>query len=305
MKGLLKFHVALLIVQVMYAANYVVAKGLMPDVVGPNGFILLRVLGATSLFWAILSFRREKISKADFGRLALCGLFGVALNQLMFFNGLMLTSPMNAPVIMTMTPIIVLVLSGILMKEKIRSLQILGVVLGAIGSVFFILLNEDGGFASGRGDIFILANATSYSFYLILVKPLMAKYRPLTVVSWVFTFGLLYVLIWAPSSMEVASMNWSEISGTEIAMILFVIIGVTFVPYLLNVFAMQKLSPSIAAVYIYLQPILATSFVYLFAYLGLKDFSGDMTWQKILCALAVFVGVYFVIKPQKKGQLKE
>ena len=289
----------------MYGANYVVAKGLMPDVVGPNGFILLRVLGAVSLFWAVMSFRREKISKSDFGRLALCGLFGVALNQLMFFNGLMLTSPMNAPVIMTMTPIIVLLLSAILLKEKIRSLQIAGVVLGAFGSIFFILLNEDGGFATSKGDIFILANATSYSFYLILVKPLMAKYRPLTVISWVFSFGLIYVLLWVPSSLEVSAIDWSSISGYEIGQILFVIIGVTFVPYLLNVFAMKKLSPSIAAVYIYLQPILSISFVYLFAYLGLKDFSGDMTWQKILCAFAVFIGVYFVIRPQKKGQLKE
>ncbi|OIQ37242.1 MAG: hypothetical protein BM555_01150 [Crocinitomix sp. MedPE-SWsnd] len=305
MQGLLKFHVALFVVQLMYGANYVVAKGLMPDVVGPNGFILLRVLGAVSLFWAIMSFRREKISRKDFGRLALCGLFGVALNQLMFFNGLMRTSPVNAPVIMTMTPIIVLVLSSFLLKDKIRTLQVLGVIIGAIGSVLFILLNQDGGFASGAGDILILANATSYSFYLILVKPLMSKYSPLTVISWVFTFGLLYVLIWVPSSLEVSEIDWSMISWAEIAQIIFVIVGVTFVPYLLNVFAMKKLSPSIAAVYIYLQPILATAFVYLFAYLGLKDFSGQMSWEQVACALAVFVGVYFVIKPQKKGQLKE
>jgi drug/metabolite transporter (DMT)-like permease len=224
MKGLLKFHVALFIVQLMYGANYVVAKGLMPSVVGPNGFILLRVLGAVSLFWAVLSFRREKVSKKDFGRLALCGLFGVALNQLMFFNGLMLTSPMNAPVIMTMTPIIVLILSGIILKERIRKLQIIGVILGAIGSILFILLNENGGFASGRGDALILVNATSYSVYLVLVKPLMSKYKPLTVISWVFTFGLLYVIIWLPSSMEVSAMDWSAISSSEIAQILFVIV---------------------------------------------------------------------------------
>jgi drug/metabolite transporter (DMT)-like permease len=299
MKGLLKFHVALFIVQLMYGANYVVAKGLMPSVVGPNGFILLRVLGAVSLFWAVLSFRREIVSKKDFGRLALCGLFGVALNQLMFFNGLMLTSPMNAPVIMTMTPIIVLILSGIILKERIRKLQIIGVILGAIGSILFILLNENGGFASGRGDALILVNATSYSVYLVLVKPLMSKYKPLTVISWVFTFGLLYVIIWLPSSMEVSAMDWSAISSSEIAQILFVIVGVTFVPYLLNVFAMKKLSPSIAAVYIYLQPLMATGFVYLFFYLNIVDYRKDMSFEKVLCAIVVFIGVYLVIKPKK------
>lgn len=300
MQNLYKSHLALFIVQLMYGANYVVAKGLMPDVIGPNGFILLRVVGAVSLFWAILSLRYEKVSIKDFGRLALCGLFGVALNQLMFFNGLMLTSPLNAPVIMTLTPIIVLILSAILLKEKVRNIQILGVVVGAIGSVSFILLNKSGGFASGLGDVFILINATSYSFYLVLVKPLMAKYKPLTVITWVFSFGLIYVMLWYPSSIEASAVNWASVSLTEVLQILFVIVGVTFVPYLLNVYSMKRLSPSIAAVYIYLQPILATAFVYLFVYLGLEDYSSDMSWEKFGCAILVFIGVYMVIKPKKK-----
>lgn len=299
MQGLYKSHLALFIVQLMYGANYVVAKGLMPVVVGPNGFILLRVLGAVSLFWAILSLRYEKVALKDFGRLALCGLFGVALNQLMFFNGLMLTSPINAPVIMTLTPIIVLVLSALFLKEKIRNLQVLGVFIGAVGSVSFILLNKVGGFASGLGDVFILINATSYSFYLVLVKPLMAKYKPITVISWVFTFGLVYVFVWFPSSFEVSLIDWSSIKTTEVLQILFVVVGVTFVPYLLNVYSMKRLSPSIAAVYIYLQPLLAAAFVYLFVYFGLEDYSADMSWEKVFCAILVFIGVYLVIKPKK------
>ena len=305
MKGLYKSHLALFIVQLMYAANYVVAKGLMPSVVGPNGFILLRVLGAVSLFWAILSLRYEKVALKDFGRLALCGLFGVALNQLMFFNGLMLTSPINAPVIMTLTPIIVLVLSVALLKEKIRNIQIIGVLIGAAGSITFILLNRVGGFASGLGDIFILINATSYSLYLVLVKPLMSTYRPLTVISWVFTFGLIYVLLWMPSTKEASAINWSTIKITELLQILFVIVGVTFVPYLLNVYSMKRLSPSIAAVYIYLQPILATAFIYIFVYFGLEDYSGDMSWEKVLCAILVFIGVYLVIKPKNSKRVIE
>lgn len=302
MNDLIKSHLALFIVQLMYGANYVVAKGLMPNVVGPNGFILFRVLGAVALFWAILAFRKEKIARKDFGRLALCGLFGVALNQLMFFNGLMLTSPINAPIIMTMTPIIVLVLSAIYLKERIRSIQFIGVIIGAIGSVLFILSNTEGGFASGKGDVFILVNATSYSLYLVLVKPLMKKYRPLTVISWVFTFGSLYVLMWLPSTQEVAAVNWSTITGVEIAQIVFVVVGVTFVPYLLNVYSMKNLSPSIAAVYIYLQPLLATGFVLVFSYLNIVDYTRDVSFEKVCCAIAVFIGVYLVIKPKKKLQ---
>lgn len=302
--GLFKSHLALFVVQLMYGANYVVAKGLMPGVVGPNGFILIRAIGAVALFWAILSLRWEKIDRKDFGRLAICGLFGVALNQLMFFNGLMLTSPLNAPVIMTMTPIIVLILAAIILKERVFPLQILGVVMGGLGSIFFILLNAEGGYASGTGDIFILLNATSYSFYLVLVKPLMVKYKPLTVISWVFAFGLIYVAIWYPSILEFSEVNWTELQTAEILQIGFVVVGVTFVPYLLNVYSMKRLSPSIAAVYIYLQPILAAAFVYLFYVLEIADYSGDMSMLKALCAVVVFIGVYLVISPRSKKPQK-
>lgn len=302
MQSLFKSHLALFVVQLMYGANYVVAKGLMPNVVGPNGFILIRVLGAVALFWAIMTFFKDKVDKGDFLRLAICGFFGVALNQLMFFNGLMLTSPLNAPVIMTMTPILVLALSAVILKEKVRVLQVVGVILGGAGSVFFILMNEKGGYASSTGDLLILINATSYSFYLVLVKPLMKKYKPLTVISWVFTFGLAYVLLWFPSSIELSQVSWADVSAIEVAQIAFVVIGVTFTPYLLNVYAMKNLSPSIAAVYIYLQPILATIFVLLMAAYGLTDYSENFNPLKIFCALVVFVGVYLVIKPaQKKG----
>lgn len=300
MRAQFKSHLALFVVQVMYGANYVVAKGLMPDVVGPNGFILIRVIGAVALFWAILSFMRERIDRKDFVRLAICGFFGVALNQLMFFNGLMLTSPLNAPVIMTTTPILVLALSALILREKVRLVQIIGVIIGGIGSVFFILMNEEGGFASSTGDILILVNATSYSFYLVLVKPLMQKYKPLTVISWVFTFGLLYVLLWLPSGQELSLVAWSEVSWVELAQILFVVIGVTFTPYLLNVYAMRQLSPSIAAVYIYLQPVIAAGFVLLMAAYGLTDYRDDLSWMKGLCAIAVFIGVYLVIKSPKE-----
>lgn len=283
----------------MYGANYVVAKGLMPDVVGPNGFILIRGIGAVGLFWSIALWRKEKIAKKDFGRLALCGLFGVAINQLMFFNGLSMTSPLNAPVIMTTTPIIVLILSTIILKEKVRALQVVGVLLGAIGSVFFILQNSTTGYASGIGDVFILLNATSYSIYLVLVKPLMKKYSPITVISWVFTFGLFYVILWIPSGQEAAEVTWSSLSTWEISQLLFVVVGVTFLPYLLNVFAMKQLSPSIAAVYIYLQPLLAALFVYIYAVAGERDYTGDMSFTKALCAILVFIGVYLVIKPDR------
>ena len=93
--------------------------------------------------------------------------------------------------------------------------------------------------------------------------------------------------------------HWKELSGIEIGQIIFVVVGVTFVPYLLNVFAMKNVSPSVAAVYIYLQPIMAAGFVYLYSIYGLNDYTGDMSWLKGICAILVFAGVYLVIRPDR------
>ena len=102
------------IVNVIYGANCVIAKGLMPGVIGPSGFILLRVVGAVVLFWSVRLFMPERVRGEDLLRLFLCAVFGVALNQLMFFHGLMRTSPVHASLIMVATPILVLVISGVL-----------------------------------------------------------------------------------------------------------------------------------------------------------------------------------------------
>ena len=106
MNSRLLAHIALFLVNVIYAANYLIAKGIMPDHVQPSGFIFLRVLGAAFLFFIVFLFKPEKIEKKDMPRLIFSGLFGVAINQLLFFNGLNLTSPINASIIMTSSPIL-------------------------------------------------------------------------------------------------------------------------------------------------------------------------------------------------------
>ncbi len=290
-------HIALFTVNLMYGANYVVAKGVMPKYVGPNGFILMRVLGAILLFWTILLFRLEKVAKKDLFTLALCGLFGVGINQLLFFNGLMRTSPLNASLIMTSTPIIVFVLSMFVLKERATKNKLIGIGLGAIGSINLILIGSDGGAdSSSLGDLFIILNALSYSIYLVLVKPLMSKYRPLTVITWVFTFGLIYVLIWPFSISEFSVVDWNLMPNDIPWRIAFVVIGVTFLPYLLNVLALKNVSPSIASSYIYFQPMIASGFIYLSFLLGLEDYTADFSVWKLASALFIFVGVYLVSK---------
>jgi drug/metabolite transporter (DMT)-like permease len=291
-----KAHIALFLVNVLYGASHVVAKGIMPDYLTPNVFILFRVLGATSLFWIVLSFYKfEKIDKGDFKRLALCGLFGVAINQLFFFHGLNLSSSINSGIIMTVNPILVVILSFILLKESITKTKIIGIALGATGAILLTLAGGSGKGDSTLGDLFLFINASSYAVYLVIAKPLMQKYKPLTVITYVFSFGLCFILLFPPTLKDLISVDFSNFT-TEITLkIIYVIVGVTFFTYLLTMYGLKYLSPSISSSYIYLQPVLVVFFAFFLSYVGLSaDYTNTITIQKIGYMFLIFLGVYTI-----------
>ena len=287
-------HLALFLVNLIYALNYSIAKDVMPDYIGPSGFILLRVLGGSLLFFlTYIFFIRENVELKDMVRLLFCGLFGVAINQLFFFEGLNLTTPINAAIIMTVSPILVIVFSAIIIKEKITIRKLLGIFLGIVGAATLILksgsISLDNTFFVG--NILIFINATSYSIYLVLVKTLMTKYNPITVMFYVFSFGLIFVLPFGLNELlEVNTQSFSKIIYLKVA---FVVICTTFLAYLFNAFALKTLNPSVVSTYIYLQPVLA-SVVAIF----LK--SDSLDFIKILSALFIFSAVYLVSIPTKK-----
>ena len=308
MKGISQLwaHAALLAVNLIYGANYVVAKDIMPDFILPNGLILIRVAGATLLFWIIRLFIWEKVKWKDLGLMALCAVFGVTLNQLFFFNGLNLTSPINSAIIMTSNPIMVVVLAFFLLKERIMPLKIAGIVVGTFGAVWLILLsaNELNSNTSYIGDIYIFINSLTYALYLVLVKPLMARYKPITVITIVFSFGLLYIMLYPPVWSEIALVDFNAIPRYIYLEIAFVIVAVTFLTYLLNIYALKLVSPSVASSYIYLQPVFAGVFAWLFITWVKADYVQDITLTKVFCSLLIALGVYLISVSSRKTKRK-
>jgi len=294
MSKILKAHIALFIVNALYGANHVVAKGVMPDYLTPSVFILLRAAGATLLFWIVkILFIKEKVAKKDLLLLAACGLFGVAMNQLFFFHGLSMTSSINTGIIMTINPIMVVILSYFVLKESITWRKTIGIALGATGAILLTLTAGTGSGDSSFGDLLIFINAASYAVYLVLVKSLMKKYAPLTVITYVFSFGLTYVAIYPPTLIELSSTEFASIPTNIIYVILFVIVGVTFLTYLLTVYGLKHVSPSVSSAYIYLQPVLVMFFAYVLNAIGLvEDYTGTITGEKILYMMLIFSGVY-------------
>ncbi len=291
-------HISLVLVSLIYGVTFVVVKEVTPDYLGPFGFIWVRLLTALALLAAVHRiFIGESIQyRRDYGRLALCGLFGSAANMMLLFKGLAYTSPINASLIMTATPVIVLVVAALLLGDRITWQKALGILMGATGAIYLILNapHQKAAIAdsawSWLGDLLVLLNAASYATYLVLVKPLMQRYNPLTVVKWSFSFGLLYV---APFGIpQVAAADWAAMPLSIYGTIAFVAVGTTFLAYLINAWALRYVSSAVVGSYIYLQPFFATLIAVLLFQYGLT------IWQ-VLFGLLIFAGVYLVNRPDR------
>lgn len=285
--------IAATLVSIIYGVTFTIAKDVMPEYILPYGFISLRVGGSVLLFWLVWLFvPKQKVALADFPRIIAAAFFGVAFNMLTFFKGLSLTSPISAAVLMVSTPIIVLILSAIIMKERMLKRKVFGIVMGLVGTAVLILYGKSVGNASNAnlGNALIFANAISYGFYLIVVKKLMEKYNAFSFVNWIYLFGFIMVLPFGYS--ELQAFDYTHLP-TDIALkILFVVVFSTFLTYLLNLLSMKELKPTTVAVFIYLQPLFATVFA-----IGLgKD---DLNWVKTAAAILIFSGVFLVTQKKK------
>ena len=287
-------HIALFIAQVIYGVSFVVAKDFTHDWIPPLGLVIWRAGGAAILFWlSAMLFLREKVTPKDLLYFVLLAVFGVAINQMLFLTGLDLTSSIHAAIMMITTPILVLVLAAFIIKERITLIKALGVALGFAGAAALMYSGsgEKSGTADPWGDLFVLLNATSWGMYLILVKPQMKKYHTITILKWVFTFGFFLVLPFGWENARHA--NYLAFSDEAWWCLAFIIVGTTFVAYLLNTYALKALSPAIVSAYIYLQPVLTAMIA---IWMG-KD---HLDTGKVLSALCICAGVYMVSYQKQK-----
>lgn len=299
-KNTIKAHFALLGANLIYGANYIIAKGIMPGKLSPNAFVFIRLACCVVLFWSIkFLFVKEKVERKDFLRLALCGLLGAAANMLFFFHGINLTSPVDASIIMTVTPVIVLIFSFLILKEPLTKNKLIGIAIAGIGAVFLILYgNKVAGTSSFIGNLFLFLNALSYGLYLVIVKTLMRKYNAITVISWMFLFGLIFV---SPITFkDIVNTNFEAFTTNTYLVIGYAVLFTTFFAYLFNVYALNFVSPSVTSSYIYLQPVISFLMVSIYAYILMKDeYANDISIIKILSCLMVVIGVYIISKRPK------
>ena len=282
--------VALFLVQLLYGLNYTFAKTVINEnFVQPFAFVILRVGGAAILFWLVSFFLpKEKIDKKDFLKFFIAAVFGVAINMLLFLKGLELTTPISASVIVTITPIIILILSSFFLNE------VLGVILGFSGGVLLTILGESTRVGDNLplGNLFIFINVISYSIYIILIKKLTQKYHPFTFIKWLFLFGFFLILPFGYG--EFKQIEWHTFTPYVTFSVLFVVVGATFGTYLLNPLALRKLKASTVGIFIYLQPVIAGLFALIMG-------ADDIGYVKVIAMCLIFCGVYLVTKRPKNS----
>ena len=278
----------------IYALNHTIAKDVMPTYVQGFGFIGIRLIGATIVFWLLgLLVPKQPIDKADRWAFLRAAFFGMAINMLAFFKGLEYSTPINSTVIITTTPIMVFLFSVILLKENIRPKRAIGVLIGFLGALSLLLFSQQAPVNAPNislGNFLFIVNASAYGLYMIYVKPLSEKYNTIHLLKWLFLIGL---VITTPFTLpELLAVDFQQMPLSIWWRLGFVVLGTTFMTYLLMVYAIRHLRATSLSVFTYLQPIIGI----VYAVLVGADFMTPIKW---ITMSLVLVGVYLVTKQEQ------
>ncbi len=291
-----KAHAAVLCTNIFFAANFSLVKFISPSLTGPLALNILRVGLSVILFWLLWFLAKVPagIAKKDWGRIVLCALTGVAINQVFFIKGLTLTSTIHASLLMLATPLLVTVFALWVLKEGFTFFKAAGLLLGVSGGLLLVLQKETGSHAENYllGDVLIFINAASYSVYFILVKPLMQRYSTMHVIRWIFTIGFFMILPFAWK--EATEINWPQFRWQHYAALTSIIICGTFLAYLFNAYGLHHIGAGATGSYIYTQPV----FTVLIATFVLNE---NFSLQKFVAAVLIFAGVYLVSFKKKNS----
>ena len=291
-------HIACFTAYAIFGVNIIVCKDLTSGhLISPIGIFTLRSLGAGLMFWILsLFFPAEKVEKKDYLKILAAAFLGYFVTQLTFLVAIPDVTPMHCSIISSMSPIYTMFIAAVVLKEPLSWKKAGGVVLSLCGILFLIFNNASG--TSGASEsklsgIFLMfLNSLSFSLYLGIFKPVIAKYSVVTFMKWIFLFSALMSL---PLSLrEVVSLEWTKIPSVQMWELGFLIVFATFVSYFLIPFGQKRIRPTLVSMYSYIQPIIAT----IISIILCMDI---LTWQKLMAALMVFAGVFIVSRSRAKA----
>lgn len=299
-----KGHASMFGANVIWGLMSPVAKLVMVGgVVTPFVLTDLRIMGAMILFWIVSFFQKpEHVGPKDMAKLFGASLLAIVFNQGCFIFGVGLTSPGDASIITTSMPLWAMVLAAFFLKEPITGKKVLGIAAGAAGALLLILgsrqqvVHTVSGNTAIWGDLLVLSAQLSYALYIVLFKNFVTRYSLFTTMKWMFTFAFICILPF--SFRDLSVMNWGGLSVKEIWALVYIVVGATFISYMLVVIGQRKLRPTVAGMYNYIQPLVACIVAIMW---GMDSF--NMT--KALAVALIFGGVFLVTTSPSRQELEE
>lgn len=293
-----KGHGAMLGAEMMWGVMAPVSKWVLASAVTPLLLTNCRMLGAACLFWITSFFiKQEHVKHHDLLLLFFASLLGIVFNQGLFMFGLSLTSPINASIITTSSPIITMIIAALFLHEPVTRSKLLGVFLGAIGAFVLIISGQHGDLSGGNvwGDILCLLAQLSFSLYLVFYKGLTSRYSPVTLMKWMFTYSSICLIPFSYN--EIVAADWASLSTEVIWGLVSIVFCATFISYLLIPIGQRYLRPTLTSMYNYMQPIVASIVAVCW---GMDRFN----LLKVIAVILVFTGVFFVTKSRSREEVE-
>jgi drug/metabolite transporter (DMT)-like permease len=293
-------HFSILLANIFFGLNNPLSRSLMPEIIDPYVLTFFRIVGGGFLFWTFSFFvRYEKVSSKDLFLLFIAAFFGLTANQLPFIVGLSMTSPIDASIVVTLLPIISMILAFLIIREPITFKKVFGVILGAFGALFLVFNNRpvvSGDASNMMGNMIIFIAVISFSLYLTLFKSLISRYRPTTLMKWMFLFSTIQCLPFCVEPLSVV--DFSAYDFSVWLRIFYVVVIASFIAYFLLAIGQKALRPTTLSMYNYLQPIVSSLAA---VAMGIDSFGLD----KLFSAILVFSGVYFVTQSKSRAQIEQ
>lgn len=300
-----KGHASMLGANTMWGLMSPISKMIMTGgAITPLVVTDLRIGGAMVLFWMLSFFQKpEHVSPKDLITLFFASLFAIVFNQGCFIFGVSLTSPGDASIITTSMPLWAMIFAAFILKEPITGKKVLGIAFGAGGALLLILGSGQNTQISSTsentaiwGDLLVLFAQLSYALYIVLYKNFVNKYSLVTIMKWMFTYSFICMLPF--SANDLMTTHWSDLQSTEIIGLVFIVVGATFISYMLIVVGQKKLRPTVAGMYNYIQPLVACIVAVCW---GMDSFN----LTKIIAVFLIFGGVYLVTSSRSRVELEK
>ncbi len=293
-KKVFMHHAAIIVANLIWACNYPLYKIIMPRYIDPIAMVTMAVATAAllALFFSLFS-AREKMDKEDIWKMVGAAFLVAIMRKVALMEGLALTSPVDGAIIDAVGPVIVLIIGVIKGSDHFTRRKSAGMALGLVGTVAVILFGSSDAHSHSDlwGNILVFSCAVTSAFYLVWFKTLVRKYRPLTLLRWIYCLGTLMLL---PIGFKTTVHTDFAAFPHEVWLVFaFVLIVPTFGPNLLLAWGLKSVHPTVGSIYGYIQPIVGTLLSVL---MGLDK----VKWDTYLFAAVIFVGVGLVVSSYNK-----